>query len=287
MTFENQYNLQIDSRWMRTMLGMTQRELASALGLGEVAVARWESGQNGISAANLEAFYRFLYERNIRINSLKEQFYREDLGEPDALLFHGSKEQITGSVNLTASRENNDFGKGFYCGETFRQAALFVSGFEKSCVYAASFRTEGLNACTYQVDREWLLAIAAYRGRLPRHMTESARAELILKAEQADYIIAPIADNRMFQIIDSFLGGEITDEQCVHCLAATNLGKQYVLKSKAALQKFKLLERCYLCEEERTDYAGWRADDLQSAEEKVRAARVRYRGKGKYFDELF
>ena len=32
------------------------------------------------------------------------------------------------------------------------------------------------------------------------------------KSRDCDYIIAPIADNRMFKIIDSFIEGEITDE---------------------------------------------------------------------------
>jgi len=34
----------------------------------------------------------------------------------------------------------------------------------------------------------------------------------------------------MFEIIDSFIEGEITDVQCQHCLSATNLGKQYSKK---------------------------------------------------------
>ena len=31
-----------------------------------------------------------------------------------------------------------------------------------------------------------------------------------------------------FEIIESFIDGEITDVQCQHCLSATNMGKQYV-----------------------------------------------------------
>lgn len=34
--------------------------------------------------------------------------------------------------------------------------------------------------------------------------------EIRAKANEADYIIVPIADNRMYQIIDSFIDGEIT-----------------------------------------------------------------------------
>lgn len=42
--------------------------------------------------------------------------------------------------------------------------------------------------------------------------------ELLVRLESADYVIAPIAGNRMFQIIDEFAAGEITDAQCEHAL---------------------------------------------------------------------
>ena len=44
----------------------------------------------------------------------------------------------------------------------------------------------------------------------------------------------------MFQIINSFIDGEITDEQCKHCLAATNLGYQYVFVTPKSTKHLKL-----------------------------------------------
>ena len=73
-------------------------------------------------------------------------------------------------------------------------------------------------------------------------------------SRDCDYIIAPIADNRMFQIINSFIDGEITDEQCKHCLAATNLGFQYVFISDNAINRVQILERCYLSGNEKEYY---------------------------------
>ena len=103
---------------------------------------------------------------------------------------------------------------------------------------------------------------------------------------QADYVIAPIADNRMYQIIDAFAEGEITDEQCIHALAATNLGMQYVACSRKAAGQVRILERCYLCKDEKKRFVTDRGGDLKTSESKVRAARIKYRGKGKYIDEL-
>ena len=45
----------------------------------------------------------------------------------------------------------------------------------------------------------------------------------------------------MFQIINSFIEGELTDEQCKHCLAATNLGMQYIFVSEKAVSQAKLI----------------------------------------------
>ena len=91
-----------------------------------------------------------------------------------------------------------------------------------------------------------MLTIAYYRGNLDEYKEHPVVQELINEAKNCDYIVAPIADNRMFQIINSFIVGEITDEQCKHCLAATNLGNQYVFTSGKAARRLKILERSYI-----------------------------------------
>ena len=101
-----------------------------------------------------------------------------------------------------------------------------------------------------------------------------------------DYVIAPIADNKMFRIIDAFINGEITDEQCKHSLAATNLGYQYVLLTDKALSKLKKLECCFLSKEERSHYRKIKKDDAKLGEDKVKLARINFRGKGHYIDEI-
>ena len=70
------------------------------------------------------------------------------------------------------------------------------------------------------------MTIAYYRGALDEYKNHPVIKKIIEQSRACDYIIAPIADNRMFQIINSFIEGELTDEQCKHCLAATNLGMQ-------------------------------------------------------------
>ena len=90
----------------------------------------------------------------------------------------------------------------------------------------------------------------------------------------------------MFSIINNFIDKEITDEQCKHCLSATNLGYQYVIKSPKAIKRLKIIEKCYICSEEKNDYLEKRKDYTKLGDDKVKAARIKYRGIGKYIDEL-
>ena len=101
-----------------------------------------------------------------------------------------------------------------------------------------------------------------------------------------DIIIAPIADNRMFDIISEFVRGEITDLQCEHALAATNLGFQYVLKSENALKNISLIKPLYVCSREKEKLVNLRLEMSDLSQDKVRVARIEYRGKGQYIDEL-
>ena len=138
----------------------------------------------------------------------------------------------------------------------------------------------------YNVNQEWMMTIAYYRGVLEEYENHPIIKKLIEKSCDCDYIIAPIADNRMFQIINSFIMGEITDEQCKHCLAATNLGYQYVFKSDKAIKSLKMLERCYISEKEKEYYKKMRNSDAKLGDDKVKLARIKYRGKGRYIDEI-
>ena len=283
---DNRFRIEEDSILLREMRQMSQTELADQLGVGIATINRWENNNKEPTEENLEKFYAYAYHSGIRLNRIKEQFYAEELGNDALLLFHGAKTIIDGKIRADVSRHNNDFGQGFYMGETFRQAALFVSNFESSSVYCIRFSNRDLRRVSYSVNTEWMLTVACFRERLKGRISTEKQAEICTKAVKADYIIAPIADNRMYQIIDSFIDGEITDEQCRHALAATELGMQYVIKTGKAAECAEVLERCFLCAEEKKDYYTARSEAFRAAEDKVRAARIKYRGRGKYIDEL-
>lgn len=276
-----------DIEIVKILLEMTTTDLANEIGVSRMALNNWKIDESKIRQTNLSAFYSMAFKKGIRLNKIKEQLYREDcVDESRKILFHGAKTNIEGNLDIAKSRKNNDFGQGFYCGESLEQSAMFVSTYPNSSLYMIDFDKKGLRGKKYTVDREWMLTIAYFRGRLKGVEHVPMVSELVAGMKDADYIVAPIADNRMFEIIDSFIDGEITDQQCKHCLSATNLGNQYVFLTQKALSQVRILEHCYLAKEEKEYYLRSRKESSDVSLDKVKIARRQYRGQGQYIEEI-
>lgn len=280
------YNFSEDISSIREILNLSQCDFAEQIGVEQVTISRNELQKTAPSKKLLESVYTFAFAKNIKINKLKEMFWRDNLGVNEKLLFHGAKSEIQGAIDIHKGRKNNDFGQGFYAGESYEQSISFVSGFENSSVYYISFNERDLKCKKYEVNQDWMLTIAYYRGALNEYKEHPIIKKLVEQSRNCDYIIAPIADNRMFHIINLFIEGELTDEQCRHCLAATNLGMQYIFVSKKAISHTKLIERCYISTNEREYYKNVRSSEARLGDDKVKLARRRYRGEGRYIDEL-
>ena len=280
------YNFSKDSIAIRDILGISQDDFAKEIGVERVTISRSELRKTSPSAKLLENVYAYAFQKKVRINKLKEMLWKDDLKAQQKMLFHGAKSEISGEIDLHHGRKNNDFGQGFYAGESYEQALSFVSNFPESSVYFLRLDDRNLKCRHYSVDQDWMMTIAYYRGALNAYKDHPHVKELVRQSHDCDYIIAPIADNRMFQIINAFIEGELTDEQCKHCLAATNLGMQYVLISEQAVAQTQVIERCYIASNEREYYKNIRSEDARLGDDKVKLARREYRGKGFYIDEM-
>ena len=203
------------------------------------------------------------------------------------MLFHGSKSGVEGPIDPFRSRANNDMGSGFYCGETLEQASMFVANYPDSSVYMIELDDRGLRCEAFGVDLNWMLTVALCRGRLKRYEHHKRLDELGELLACADVVIAPIADNRMYEIINDFCEGEITDVQCMHALSVTDLGMQYVMKTERATGALTVLEQCYLCEPEKVSCLEKSRELATVGLDKVKAARRKYRGQGRYVEEIF
>lgn len=279
------YKINEDLKLIREMLEISQDEMAISIGVDKKTITRIENNNNYPTSETLEKIYDFAYKKGIKINKIKEMMYKEE-NPKLKIIFHGSKNMIEGTISPNYVRLNNDFGSGFYCGESIEQTTSFVSRFQDSSIYILRFDEKDLKFVNFEVNQEWMLAVAYFRGRLQEYENNILIQNIINKVKNSDYIIAPIADNRMFRIMDRFTDGEITDEQCKHCLAATNLGKQYVLLTEKATSKVNILERCYISKAEREIYLTKKQSEINDSDNKVKFALIKYKREGKYIEEI-
>lgn len=270
------------------VLQLDESDFAKKLGVSLETVNNWKFGRTSIELANLEKIYSFAYENKISLNGIYELLLKEE-NEKDnnIILFHGAKRSFSMPIDFFAnSKPTNDFGIGFYLCETFEQAANYISVINRNFVYCFKLNLDGLKTYKFSVDNERMIAIAYFRGWLNDYKDSPLIQNLINKLLDYDVIIAPIADNRMFDIIAEFVENEITDEQCQHALAATNLGYQYVLKTSQSLSNIELLKEMFVCQKEKDDCLKNRASLTNSGSQKVKVARIQYKNQGRYIEEI-
>lgn len=280
------YNFDKDFKAIRDVLDISQKEFAKVLDTEQKTISNIESKDSYPSKTIVESAFTYAFKKDVKINKLKELLCRDNLSHNEKLLFHGSKGEIKGDIDVNFGRGNNDFGKGFYTGESYEQAVSFISTYDDPSVYFMSFDDSDLKCKRYSVDREWMMTIAYYRETLDKYENHPLIKKIIKESRDCDYIIAPIADNKMFETINEFIEGNLTDIQCKHCLAAINLGMQYVFLTEKAASRLKIVERCYVCDKEREHYKKLKEDYRKLGNDKVKLAKAQYRGVGKYIDEV-
>lgn len=280
------YNVGKDLALIRDFYNLSQDDIAIELKVEKLRITRTETGESYPRKEFIERVYDYCFNKGLRLNIQKEMFYKDDVKNGHILLTHASKKGIVGNIDVKLGRTNSDFGQGFYCGESYDKSISFVCRSDDASIYFIDFNPDGLKRIEFNVEENWMLAIAYYRGRLEEYKNNKKILDIIKSIEDSDYVVAPIADNRMFEIIDQFIEGYITDEQCKHCLAATNLGLQYVFLTEKAVSNLKVLEKCYISSSEKKYYIKKQEDYQKEGVDKSKLARIQYKGQGKYIEEL-
>jgi transcriptional regulator with XRE-family HTH domain len=280
------YNVHKDLLLIRQFFDLKQSKMSELLDVDRTTIARIENEILYPSDELIDRIYNYAFSNNLNLNIQKEMFYRDELNKKHILLVHASKDELIGDIDVHYGRNNNDFGYGFYCGEAYDKSSTFVCRFDHPSIYFIDFNPENLNKLEFEVDTRWMLTIAYFRGRLNKYKNSNIVKSIASQFKDIDYVIAPIADNRMFQIIDTFINGDITDEQARYSLSATNLGKQYVFISPKSIKHLNILERCYLCSKEKEYYQKEQLKFLSIGQDKVKLAKINYKNKGKYIEEI-
>ena len=228
-----------------------------------------------------EKLYSYIYKRNYRINSVKEELIREKYG---SVLFHGSKNGLS-DITVFGSRINCDFGNGFYLGQTYNQALSFVCDYDQASVYAFRYSPEGLKCVEFDCSFDWMIAICYFRGTIKKYAGSEIVQKVIKKVEDVDVIIAPIADNKMFYVMSQFVEGEINADAAIHSLSASRLGLQYIIKTDKALKNLIPIEKYYLSVPEREDCRKALIERGYEIDTKLKLAKRQFKT-GLYIEEL-
>lgn len=228
-----------------------------------------------------EKLYAYAYNQKYRINSVKEELITEKF---QTVLFHGSKDGLS-KITANGSRNNCDFGNGFYLGQTYHQALSFVCEKENSSVYSFRYSLDGLRVKEFECNLEWMLAICHYRGTIQDYENNEIVKKIISEVEHADVVIAPIADNKMFYIMAQFTDGEINADVALHSLSASKLGMQYIFKTDKAIDQLVPIERYYISKPEREDCRTSLIERGFEIDTKLKLAKREYKS-GSYIEEI-
>ena len=245
---DNNYDIADDIRFIIEAEHINKNEFAEEANISRTTLD--EIIKNNITSENIyEKIYSFIYSKKYRINSVKEELIKEKFHN---VLFHGSKDGLS-YISDKGSRDSCDFGNGFYLGETYNQALSFVCEKDSSSVYSFRYSLDGLKIKRFECNLEWMLAICYYRGTIEEYKSKDIISKIISEVEDADVIIAPIVDNKMFYIMAQFTDGEINADVALHSLSASKLGLQYIFKTDKAINKLIPIERYYICKSEKQD----------------------------------
>ena len=281
------YNFAKDIKVIRDVFGLSQTDFAKQVGLSRSNIVLYEQNEIIPNKSALEKVYSFSFGGGLNINKAKEMLYLDEKKD-QKFLIHGAKETIKGEIEANHLNGHKDFGPGFYLSESLDSAASWIADRENGTCYCFYFKDSKKFKClTFEVNRIWMYAILYFRGAFDNYTPSKEVLDIVKQINECDFLIAPIANNNMYQTLNSFAYNDITDEQCLHALSANNLGLQFVFKSQRACDALEMIDRLYLCDNEKRQYLLKKKEFASEGISKANLAISKYRRQGKYFDELF
>lgn len=270
---------------IRTAANMNQEQFASSLGTTPLSINRWENGKTLPNRMAQTQLYNFCKERSIDVAKLIVDTKAYADTDNKLILYHGSKKGITGDV-APISREECDFGRGFYMGTSTLQPLTLICNEDKPKFYAVELDLTGLNVLTVDVGMDWTMLIAYHRKEMESAKGTAVYEKYAHMADGYDVIIGYIANDRMYTELFRFFNKTLTDVALIHCLSALDLGKQYVVISEKACRQIKILKEEPLSPLELALLKDMSAERRKEGVALAEEIEVKYRREGKFFDEI-
>ena len=270
---------------MRELVGMSQEQFAKELGTSVVSINRWENGKSLPNPMAQQQLYSFCEKHNVEIADVIVDKYRYVHDDDRLILYHGSKQGIVGNIQ-TKSREDCDFGCGFYTGTDTIQPLTLVCGEPNPKFYVVDLDLTGLKTLDMELGLEWAMVVAYHRGYMDIIKGTEMYEKYAHFLDGYDMVIGCIANDRLYTELTRFFNGDITDVALMNCLVALDLGKQYVAKTQKGCDAFKIVTESDIHQMEllalREKSAVRRKESYAIASE----IEKKYRREGKYFDEI-
>ena len=270
---------------IRFAANMNQEQFASALGTTPLSINRWENGKTLPNRMAQTQLYNFCKEHAIDVAQLIIDTKAYGDTDNKLVLYHGSKKGIVGDI-APISRNECDFGSGFYMGTNTLQPLTLVCNEDKPKFYTVELDMTELKVLTVEIGMDWAMLIAYYRKEM-----ESAKGTPIYEkyahmADGYDVIIGYIANDRMYTELSRFFNRTLTDVALINCLSALDLGKQYVAITEKACKQIKILKEEPLSQLELSLLKDMSAERRKEGITLAEEIEVKYRREGKFFDEM-
>ncbi len=155
------------------------------------------------------------------------------------ILYHGSTVEIK-EIDLSCSKPNKDFGKGFYLSDNFAQAygmAQFKAEFLGGVPLVTKFE---FNESVLKDGGLKVLSFSEYSKEWAKFVFENRTQENQDKAHEYDIVVGPIADDRVGIQIRRFIEGDISFETFLEKLKfMKGVTFQYYFGTQKAVEALK------------------------------------------------
>jgi len=270
---------------IRFAANMNQEQFASALGTTPLSINRWENGKTLPNRMAQTQLYNFCREHAIDVAQLIIDTKAYGDTDNKLVLYHGSKKGIVGDI-APISRDECDFGSGFYMGTNTLQPLTLVCNEDKPKFYTVELDMTGLKVLTVEIGMDWAMLIAYYRKEMEGAKGTPIYEKYAHMSDGYDVIIGYIANDRMYTELSRFFNKTLTDVALINCLSALDLGKQYVAISEKACKQIKILKEEPLSQLELSLLKDMSAERRKEGIALAEEIEVKYRREGKFFDEI-
>ncbi len=178
------------------------------------------------------------------------------------MLYHGSNAVIS-NPDLSKSREDIDFGIGFYLTKDKTMASKWAATKAVSILNTYRLNLDNLNIYTFNLDEEWLEYVRACRQYGDHY------EEITAKYDAYDVLIGATADDKLFDTVQQYLDGEISAETAIKYLNVAGFSEQVVLKTQKAINALTLVFSKEIKGAEKQHYRQISRQDRQQALDKL------------------